>query len=35
MRPRPTGAECVGLHVLRVRVMYGGLDFTVQMVIFL
>jgi len=25
----------VGLHVLRVRVMYGGLDFTVQMVIFL
>jgi len=25
----------VGLRVLRVRVMYGGLDFTVQMVIFL
>ena len=35
MRVQLTLRFVVGLRVLRVRVMYGGLDFTVQMVIFL
>jgi len=35
MRVQLTLRFVVGLRALRVRVMYGGLDFTVQMVIFL